>query len=226
MRGNMNKHFLALVLLSAICSPQLRAGDPQDESDDLRSEIESTKERIEFEHGEREWDELEAQRKAEEARQQTEQAQLQAEEALRQAQQQTKEAREQAEQSRQNAEDARLDADGNAFLQQLQLRRKIFLNSLSPEDRAAYFAAEQEAARRQKWQREEAICHEPFQYREWKRQTNEGQTFLMVEFKERHLGDRKKEVEAWAKAYGAKRYKLWEHHKWNNLEWVQVVFFK
>jgi hypothetical protein len=78
----------------------------------------------------------------------------------------------------------------------------------------------------EQWKRDEAICHEPFQYREWKRQTNEGQTFLMVEFKERHLGDRKNEVEAWAKAYGAKRYSLWEHHKWNNLEWVQVVFYK
>jgi hypothetical protein len=78
----------------------------------------------------------------------------------------------------------------------------------------------------EQWKRDEAICHEPFQYRDWKRQTNEGQTFLLVEFKERHLGDRKKEVEAWAKAYGAKRYMLWEHHKWNNLEWVQVVFYK
>lgn len=56
--------------------------------------------------------------------------------------------------------------------------------------------------------------------------TEAGKTFMIGLFKERHLGDRKADIDAIAKQIGARFYRLWGHHKWGNLEEVKLVFYK
>ena len=45
-------------------------------------------------------------------------------------------------------------------------------------------------------------------------------------FKERHLGNRRREVDAIAKQIRARFYRIWDHHKLGNVEEVKVVFYK
>jgi hypothetical protein len=125
-------------------------------------------------------------------------------------------------------------------------RRPIDLSRLSPEEQESYFntlryalqhghgaAVSQERQKQlqeydehQKWKRDEPVCHEEIQLCKWNHQTEAGKTFMIGVFKERHLGDRKADVDLAAKQIGARFYRLWEHHKWGDLEEVKVVFYK
>ena len=104
---------------------------------------------------------------------------------------------------------------------------------MTPEQRAAFWEAMRSAREKAKadankaaMEKEEAICHEEIQVRKWNHQTEDGKTFMIGLFKERHLGDRKADVERIAKQIGARFYRLWGHHKWGNLEEVKVAFYK
>ena len=135
-----------------------------------------------------------------------------------------------------------------AYLQAEQetARRPIDLSQLSPQEQESYFntlryalqhghgaAVSPERQKQlkdyeehQKWQRDEPVCQEEIQLRKWNHPTEAGDTFMIGVFKERHLGDRKADVDMAAKQIGARFYRLWEHHKWGNLEEVKVVFYK
>jgi hypothetical protein len=126
-------------------------------------------------------------------------------------------------------EQSRLDANFRRYQAALQAR----LAAMTPEQRAAYWEACRIAQDKAKadaskaaMEKEESICHEQIQLRKWSHQTEGGKTFMIGLFKERHLGDRKADVERAAKQIGARSYRLWGHHKWGNLEEVRVVFYK
>ncbi len=80
--------------------------------------------------------------------------------------------------------------------------------------------AEQQHKQEDGWRWEEIQLHK------WDHYTTDGKTFLIGVFKERHLGDRKREVDAIAKQIRARFYRMWEHHKLGNVEEVKVVFYK
>jgi hypothetical protein len=114
-----------------------------------------------------------------------------------------------------------------------RLREAVENASLTPEERAAkaevlrkMHAQREIAEMEEQSKRDEAVCHEEIQLRKWNHQTEAGKTFMIGVFKERHLGDRKADVEIAAKQIGARFYRLWEHHKWGNLEEVKVLFYK
>jgi hypothetical protein len=78
-----------------------------------------------------------------------------------------------------------------------------------------------------KLQREQEEWHwEEIQLHKWDHYTTEGKTFMIAVFKERHLGDRKLEVDAAARQIRAQFYRMWDHHKIGNLEEVRIVFYK
>ena len=64
---------------------------------------------------------------------------------------------------------------------------------------------------RREWEAEEAQCREPLRYPtvKWDHQAEFGKTFAIIKFRERDAGDRKKELDAYTKAIGARFYKQW-----------------
>ena len=81
---------------------------------------------------------------------------------------------------------------------------------------------------RSEWQAEEAQCHDPLHYPpvKWDHQTEFGKTFAIIKFRERNAGDRKKDLDAYTKAIGARLYKQWSRVKQHGADWVEVVFYK
>ena len=80
--------------------------------------------------------------------------------------------------------------------------------------------AEQQRKQEDGWRWEEIQLHK------WDHYTTDGKTFMIGVFKERHLGDRRREVDAIAKQIPARLYRVWEHHKLGSVEEVEVVFYK
>jgi hypothetical protein len=88
-------------------------------------------------------------------------------------------------------------------------------------------ASEQQRALQQ-WESEEEQCREPFPYppHKWTHVTQFGKTSAIIKFRERKAGDRKKELEGYTKAIGAKFYKEWSRVRQGDADWVEVVFYK
>jgi len=80
--------------------------------------------------------------------------------------------------------------------------------------------AEQQRKQEDGWRWEEIQLHK------WDHYTTDGKTFMIGVFKERHLGDRRREVDAIAKQIRSRFYRMWDHHKLGNVEEVKVVFYK
>ena len=106
---------------------------------------------------------------------------------------------------------------GKAIPVEPETRKAI---SVEPEIRKAMPVQEQERNQQDEWHWEEIQLHK------WNHYTTDGKTFMIGVFKERHLGDRKREVDAIAKQIRARCYRTWEHHKLGNVEEVKVVFYK
>jgi hypothetical protein len=77
-----------------------------------------------------------------------------------------------------------------------------------------------------KRKQEDEDCHKEIRLHKWDHLTDAGKTFMIGVFFERHVGDRKAEVDAAAKLIGARFYNLWERHKRGDIEEVKVVFYK
>ncbi len=85
-----------------------------------------------------------------------------------------------------------------------------------------------DAESRSEWQAEEAQCRDPLHYPpvKWDHQTEFGKTFAIIKFRERNAGDRKKDLDAYTKAVGARFYKQWSRVRQHGADWVEVVFYK
>jgi hypothetical protein len=85
-----------------------------------------------------------------------------------------------------------------------------------------------EGEARRVWEDEEAQCRGAFPYppHKWDHQTEFGKTFAIIKFRERKSGDRKKELDGYAKAIGARFYKQWSRVTQGGADWVEVVFYK
>jgi hypothetical protein len=81
---------------------------------------------------------------------------------------------------------------------------------------------------RRQWEAEKAQCREPLHYPpvKWDHQTEFGKTFAIIKFRERNAGDRKKDLDGYTKAIGARFYKQWSRVKQFGADWVEVVFYK
>jgi hypothetical protein len=90
------------------------------------------------------------------------------------------------------------------------------------------YARHREAESGREWDAEEAQCRAPLRYPpvKWDHQTEFGKTFAIVQFRERNAGDRKKELDGYAKAIGARFYKQWSRVRQGGADWVEAVFYK
>ena len=90
------------------------------------------------------------------------------------------------------------------------------------------YAGLREAESRPEWEAEEAQCREPLRYPpvKWDHQTEFGKTFAIIKFRERNAGDRKKELDAYTKAIGARFYKQWSRVRQGGADWVEAAFYK
>jgi hypothetical protein len=217
---------LSVMLASAQNSQEFR---------DMKAQVEE----LQIDQMNREWHELEVQRKAEEAKRQAEM------DAIRVYPQQipplpqpdtgtdslVKELRD----IKDEIEQSRIDADFRQYQAALQAR----LDAMTPEQRAAYWESQRLAREKaradaiqaeagKKAQEEEARCRDPFPYppHKWDRRTQFGKTFAIIKFRERKAGDRKKELDGYTKAIGAKFYKEWSRVQQGGTDWVEVVFYK
>ena len=87
--------------------------------------------------------------------------------------------------------------------------------------------AEEQRARLD-WEAEEAQCRAALNYPpvKWDHRTEFGKTFAIIKFRERRPGDRKKELDGYAKAIGARFYKQWSRVRKGGADFVEVVFYK
>jgi hypothetical protein len=210
----IRKYALSLLATLALCSPRLYADDfvepmqRQNEIDSLRQDIRDTQAEIESANIRREWNDMaaaeDARRQAEQERQQ-EQAQWQ--DMMNAKRQQmnplvqpdtgtdslVKELRD----LKDEIEQSRLDADFRQYQAAFQAR----LAAMTPEERAAYWEAQQLASEKaranaiqaeveKKAQEEEVRYHDPFPYppHKWDHQTQFGKTFAIIKFRERKAG--------------------------------------
>lgn len=202
-------------------------------------EFRDLKAQMEIDQMHREWHELDVQRKAEEAKQQAEMEAIstypkqippfaQPDAGTDSVVKELRDLKDEIEQSR-------LDADFRQYQAALQAR----LDAMTPEQRAAYWESQRLAREKaradaiqaeagKKAQEEEARCHDPFPYppHKWDDRTQFGKTFAIINFRERKAGDRKKELDGYTKAIGARFYKQWSRVRQGGTDWVEVVFYK
>lgn len=152
----------------------------------------------------------------------------QAQQAKRQAEQ----ARAQAEQARQ-VERARRQAEENERAEQLAAEQAKQAEAEKENvKRAANNQLQQHQSRGapafETDPYEEAQCRAPLNYPpvKWDHQTEFGKTFAIIKFRERNAGDRKKELDGYAKAIGARFYKQWSRVRKGGADFVEVVFYK
>jgi len=202
---------------------------------DLKAEVEQ----LQIDQMNREWHELDVQRKAEEAKQQAEMAAMSAYRQwtppLAQPDDATDSLVRELRDLKDEIEQSRIDADFRQYQAALQAR----LDTMTPEQRAAYWESQRLALEkakadaiqveaRKKTQEEEARCHDPFPYppHKWDHRTEFGTTFAIIKFRELKAGDRKKELDGYTAAIGARFYKQWSRVKQGGTDWVEVVFYK
>ena len=96
------------------------------------------------------------------------------------------------------------------------------------ESRRQWEEQVKEAQSRREWEDEEGQCRAPFPYppHKWTEVTEFGKTFAIIKFRERKSGDRKKELDGYSKAIGAKFYKQWSRVTQGGADWVEIVFYK
>lgn len=215
-----------IVLTSAQDSQEFR---------DLKARVEN----LQIDQRNREYDESEVQRKAEAAKRE---AEMEAINAYRQQipplvppDAETDSLVKELRDLKDEMEQSRLDANFRQYQAALQAR----LDAMTPEQRAAYWESQRlahekaeadaiEAEAGRKAQEEEARCHDPFPYppHKWDHRTQFGKTFAIIKFRERKAGDRKKELDGYTKAIGAKFCKEWSRVRQGGTDWVEVVFYK
>ena len=155
---------------------------------------------------------------AQQAKRQAEQARAQAEQAR-----QVERARRQAEENERAEQEAAEQAKQAEVRKAISAQERAFDDLIPPSETNKYVSTDPNA-----WEAEEAQCREPFQYppHKWTHVTQFGKTFAIIKFRERKVGDRKTELDGYAKAVGAKSYKKWSRVKQGGAYWVEVVFYK
>jgi tetratricopeptide (TPR) repeat protein len=88
--------------------------------------------------------------------------------------------------------------------------------------------APRESESRRDGEAEEAQCRAPLNYPpvKWDHKTEFGKTFAIIKFREREPGDRKNELDRYAKAIGARSYRQWSRVHKGGADFVEVVFYK
>jgi hypothetical protein len=217
---------LSVLLASAQDSQEFR---------DLKAEVEQ----LQIDQMHRKQHESEVQRQAEEAKWQAEMEAISASPKqippLPQPDAGTESVAKELSDLKDEIEQSRFDADFRQYQAALQAR----LDAMTPEQRAAYWESQRLAREKaradaiqaeagKKAQEEEARCHDPFPYppHKWDHRTEFGKTFAIIKFRERKAGDRRKELDGYTKAIGAKFYKQWSRVKQGGTDWVEIVFYK
>ncbi len=147
---------------------------------------------------------------------------------------QAQQAKRQAEQARAQVEQARRIIPVEPEIRKAILAQEGTFDNLLPRSQTNKYVSTdpnawlREAESRREWEAEEAQCREPFPYppHKWTHDTQFGKTFAIIKFRERKAGDRKQELDGYAKAVGAKSYKAWSRVRQGGADWVEVVLYK